>query len=126
MIYKILQYFKNYPGFAGKRLAIDYIGPDKNVVSFIPDGMSEVTRTYTDGGKIMRYTFRVVFLSDYKVTENSAYLITEGIKRYINENPPDFDGGLYFEVTEFCHIAENTGTKGKYEMKLKYVYEVKE
>lgn len=125
MINKIKEYFAGYGGFKGKTLTVDYSDFDENTVSFIPVPCRETVKRYVDGGKICQYVFKIRFVSDYRVSENSAYLITDGLKNFINSNPPDFEEALYFEIEDYCHLNRNSAAKGEYEIKLKYVYEVK-
>jgi len=65
MLSKLTEFLMSLAVFSGKKIYNDYLGEEIESFSVEPIGTANKIRSYTDGGKVMEYKFKILQRSEY-------------------------------------------------------------
>lgn len=122
---EIIEFFKQCPCLADKKVREDYLGPESGSIAIVYDGGEQILKKYTSGDSLGQISVKIMMRAFFTGEANSFF---EGISDWINEETtllPKLCGdkvAQYFEITEAPLLVKTEVGAGIYEMKLKLIY----
>ena len=122
---EIINFFKQCPCIADKKLREDYLGPESGSIAIIPDGGEQILKTYASGDMLGQICVKILMRSFFTGEANKIFNeISDWITEGTTSLPKLFGDKVaqYFEITEAPLLIKTEVNAGIYEMKLKLVY----